>query len=408
MPRLNVSRSRDGPEADARVTPETRTGRAPMTTALVLLAAAIGAAGCLSERVSGLPAEVSLRAVEVASGFSDPLYLTAPPGDDRLFVVEQAGRVRIIEDGAVLPQPFLDIRARVSSGGERGLLSIAFHPRYATNGYLYANYTDLVGDTRIERYSVSAASRDAADPASAQLVLSVAQPFANHNGGLVVFGPDGMLYVGLGDGGSGGDPQNNGQSSATLLGKVLRLDVDGGTPYAIPAGNPFIGQAGARPEIWALGLRNPWRFAFDRVAGLLYVADVGQNAWEEITVVAANRPGVNYGWRILEGSSCYAEATCNAQGLERPAVEYSHDEGCSVTGGAPYRGSAIPGLAGHYFYSDYCTAFLRSFRYENGRAVDPRSWDVGPLKSVLSFGEDAAGELYVLSGEGRVYRLEAR
>jgi glucose/arabinose dehydrogenase len=390
------------------VTSEAQTGRALVTTALIVLAAAMGAAGCFSGQASGPQAEVSLRAVEVASGLSNPLYLTAPAGDDRLFVVEQVGRVRIIKGGVLLPQPFLDITARVSSDGERGLLSIAFHPQYATNGYLYASYTDLAGDTRIERYSVSPANPDAADPASAQLVLFVAQPYPNHNGGLVVFGPDGMFYVGLGDGGGGGDPQNNGQSRATLLGKLLRLDIDGGTPYAIPAGNPFIGQAGARAEIWALGLRNPWRFTFDRVAGLLYVADVGQSQWEEVHVVAANRPGVNYGWRILEGSQCYGATTCNSQGLERPVLQYSHAEGCSVTGGAPYRGSRIPGIVGHYFYSDYCAGFLRSFRYANGQAVDQRSWEVGSLGSVLSFGEDVAGELYVLSANGRVYRLEGQ
>jgi glucose/arabinose dehydrogenase len=391
------------------VTPAARNGRALVPPALVTaVAVAVGAAGCFSVHSSGPPAEVWLRAVEVASGLSNPLYLTAPSGDDRLFVVEQPGRVRIIRAGALLPQPFLDITAKVSSGGERGLLSIAFHPRYATNGYLYVNYTDLAGHTRIERYSVSPTDRDAADPSSAQLVLFVAQPYANHNGGLLLFGPDGMLYVGLGDGGSGGDPHNNAQSTATLLGKLLRLDVDGGSPYAIPAGNPFVGQAGTRGEIWALGLRNPWRFAFDRVAGLLYVADVGQNRWEEISVVLANRPGVNYGWRVLEGNECYGAATCSSEGLERPVVEYSHAEGCSVTGGAVYRGSLIPGIVGHYFYSDYCTGFLRSFRYANGQALDRRDWNVGTLGYVLSFGEDLAGELYVLSANGRVYRLEAQ
>jgi glucose/arabinose dehydrogenase len=369
---------------------------------------AAGAAGCFSERTSGPPPEASLHAVEVARGLSNPLHLTAPAGDDRLFVVEQSGRVRIIRDGVLLAQPFLDITARVASVGEQGLLSIAFHPRYPTNGYFYVSYTDRAGDTRIERYSVSPANGDVADPASAKLVLSVVQPYPNHNGGLVLFGPDGMLYVGLGDGGGGGDPQNNGQRTATLLGKLLRLDVDGGTPYAIPAGNPFVGQAGVRAEIWALGLRNPWRFAFDRVGGLLYVADVGQNRWEEINVVTATRPGVNYGWRILEGNECYGASTCNTQGLERPAVEYSHSEGCSVTGGVVYRGALLPGVAGHYFYSDYCTGFLRSFRYENGSAVDRRSWNVGALGMVLSFGEDTTGELYVLSANGRVYRLEAR
>jgi glucose/arabinose dehydrogenase len=377
-----------------------------MTTALLLLAASVGAAGCFSERTLGPLPAVTLRAVEVASGLSNPLYLTAPAGDSRLFVVEQPGRVRIIRSGALLAQPFLDITAKVLSGGERGLLSIAFHPSYATNGYVYASYTDRAGDTKIERYTVSATNADAVDPASAQHVLSVAQPYANHNGGLVLFGPDRMFYVGLGDGGSGGDPHNYGQSTATLLGKLLRLDVDGGTPYSIPAGNPFIGQPNARAEIWALGLRNPWRFAFDRVAGLLYVADVGQSEWEEVHVAPANRAGVNYGWRVLEGSECYGAPTCNAQGLEHPVLEYSHDEGCSITGGVVYRGSRMPAIAGHYFYSDYCTGFLRSFRYASGEAVDQRSWSVGLLGSVLSFGEDAAGEMYVLSANGRVYRLD--
>jgi glucose/arabinose dehydrogenase len=377
-----------------------------MSTALMALAAAIGVAGCWSERTSGVPVDVSLRAVEVVGGLANPLYLTAPSGDPRLFVVEQAGRVRIIRNGAVVTQPFLDITSRVSSGGERGLLSIAFHPQYATNGYIYASYTDLGGDTRIERYTVSPPNADVVDAASASLVLAVPQPFANHNGGLVAFGPDGMFYVGLGDGGSGGDPQNNAQSTSTLLGKLLRLDVTNAAPYAVPTGNPFIGQAGARAEIWALGLRNPWRFAFDRVAGQLYVADVGQSRWEEIHVVAASRAGVNYGWRVLEGNECYNAPSCNAQGLERPVLEYSHDEGCSITGGAVYRGSLIPGIVGHYFYSDYCTGFLRSFRYENGQAVDQRTWSVGPLGSVSSFGEDASGELYILSANGRVFRLE--
>lgn len=376
-----------------------------MAAALVMTVAT-SVAACFSQRSSGLPPEGSLRAVVVASGLSNPLYLTAPPGDNRLFVVEQAGRVRIIRNGAVLPQPFLDIVARVSSGGERGLLSIAFHPQYATNGYVYASYTDLAGNTRIERYTVSPTNPDVADPATAQLVLGVVQPYANHNGGLVLFGPDGKFYIGLGDGGSGGDPQNNGQSTGTLLGKLLRVDVDAGTPYAIPTDNPFVGIPGSRGEIWALGLRNPWRFSFDRTRGLLYIADVGQNSWEEIDVVPWNRPGVNYGWRILEGNECYNAATCNRQGLEPPVIEYSHADGCSVTGGAVYRGSLVSAVVGHYFYSDYCSGFLRSFRYQNGQAVDQRSWDVGDLGSVLSFGEDAAGELYVLSGKGRVYRLE--
>jgi glucose/arabinose dehydrogenase len=387
--------------------PTRRRRRATASVLTVLVAASI-VASCVSERVTpGPPLDVSLRAVQVASGLTNPLFLIAPAGDNRLFVVEQVGRVRIMRNGALLPEPFLDIRSRVSTGGEQGLLSIAFHPQYASNGYVYVSFTDVDDDTKIERFTVSATNPDALDPASAQLVLAVTQPYENHNGGLVLFGPDGMFYVGLGDGGAGGDPHNNGQSTTTLLGKLLRLDVNTGTPYAIPSGNPFIGQTGARPEIWALGLRNPWRFSFDRVAGNLYVADVGQNQWEEIHVVPSNRAGVNYGWRVLEGTRCYDATTCNAQGLELPVLEYSHDEGCSITGGVVYRGSLIPSIAGHYFYSDYCTGFLRSFRYENGQAVDRRSWSVGSLGMVLSFGEDLAGELYILSANGRVYRLEA-
>jgi len=354
------------------------------------------------------PTTTELALTPVASGLAGPVFLSAPAGDARLFVVEQPGRVRIVKGGVLLPQPFLDITADVSSGGERGLLSMAFHPQYATNGYFYVDYTDLSGDTRVERFRVSAANPDVADPASRQVVLGVAQPYANHNGGLLLFGPDGMLYVGMGDGGSGGDPHGNGQSKGTLLGKLLRLDIGAGAPYAVPPTNPFVGDPAARGEIWALGLRNPWRFAFDRAAGLLYVADVGQNSREEISVVPAARAGVNYGWNVLEGSRCYNAASCDSRGLEPPVVEYSHDEGCSVTGGFVYRGQRIPAIVGHYFYSDYCSGFLRSFRYVNGAAVDQREWDVGDLGSVLSFGEDAARELYVLSANGRVYRVDAR
>ncbi|HMC55254.1 MAG TPA: PQQ-dependent sugar dehydrogenase, partial [Gemmatimonadaceae bacterium] len=221
----------------------------------------------------------------------------------------------------------------------------------------------------------------------------------------IVFGPDGMLYIGMGDGGSGGDPQGNGQNLATLLGKLLRIDVDGGSPYAVPSTNPFVGQANARGEIWALGLRNPWRWSFDREAGQLYIGDVGQNAWEEVDVVAVNRAGVNYGWVTMEATHCYNATSCNQTGLELPVLEYDHGQGCSITGGFVYRGTAIPGIRGHYFYSDYCTGFLRSFRYAGGAATDQKTWSVGDPGSVLSFGEDSQGELYVLSASGTVYRL---
>jgi glucose/arabinose dehydrogenase len=340
----------------------------------------------------------------VASGLSMPLHLTAPAGDGRLFVVEQVGRIRIVRDGKLLDRPFLDIVSKVSSGGERGLLSLAFHPRYATNGWFYVNYTDRGGDTHVERYRVST-EPDVADPASASTVLRQDQPYANHNGGHILFGPDGMLYLGMGDGGSGGDPHGYGQSRGTLLGKLLRIDVDRSEPYAIPPDNPFVGAGGSRPEIWAYGLRNPWRIAFDRPTGLLYIADVGQSRWEEVNVQPARAAGLNYGWNRMEGDHCYGLPVCTKGGFVRPAVEYNHADGCSITGGMVYRGRRLPFLTGHYLYSDYCSGFLRSFTYEDGVVTGQRTWDVGALGAVLSFGEDAAGEIYVLSADGTVRRV---
>ncbi|HEY0670644.1 MAG TPA: PQQ-dependent sugar dehydrogenase [Longimicrobiales bacterium] len=341
----------------------------------------------------------------VSSGLSSPVHLTAPANDARLFVVEQQGRIRIIQSGQLLATPFLDISARVSCCGEQGLFSLAFHPAYATNGYFFVNFTDVNGDTRVERFRVSAGNPNIADPASSRLILAVDQPFENHNGGQIAFGPDGMLYIGMGDGGAGGDPLNHGQDRATLLGDLLRIDVNNGDPYAIPANNPYVGSTQFRPEIWAYGLRNPWRFSFDVPGGMLYVADVGQNAWEEINAVPATQSGINYGWRIMEGRHCYNTQTCSQTGLQLPVHEYDHSEGCSVTGGFVYRGSAIPGMVGHYFYSDFCEGLLRSFRLSNGTATDHRTWSVGPLGQVMSFGQDAAGELYILSGNGTVRRI---
>ena len=366
------------------------------------LAASLALVGAACTTDQGTAQGVRLELV--VGGLQDPLYLTAPAGDPRLFIVEQEGRIRIVRNGQLVARPFLDIASRVSSGGERGLLSVAFHPRYAQNGYLYVNYTDNNGDTRVERYRVSA-DPDSADPASDTLVLAVDQPYSNHNGGHILFGPDGMLYVAMGDGGSGGDPHGYGQSLATLLGKLLRIDVDGGAPYAVPPDNPFVGQAGARPEIWAFGLRNPWRIAFDRAAGLLYVADVGQNRWEEIDVAPAPAPGLNYGWNVMEGAHCYATGSCATAGLVLPALEYGHSDGCTVIGGYVYRGSRSPSLVGHYFYADYCSGWLRSFTYGGGAVRERRSWDVPDLGSVLSFGEDAAGEIYVMSAGGNVWRI---
>lgn len=352
------------------------------------------------------PGETNIRLEPVVTeGLASPVFLTAPAGDARLFIVEQPGRIRVVENGTLLPTPFLTL-TDITAGGERGLLSMAFHPQYAQNGFFFVNYTDAGGDTRVERYRVSA-DRNRADPSSAQLVIQVTQPYANHNGGLVAFGPDGKLYVGMGDGGGGGDPDETGQDPLQLLGKLLRLDVDGAAPYAIPADNPYAGRRDRRPEIWAMGMRNPWRFSWDRTANLLYVADVGQNRLEEINVVPAGQGGLNYGWDVMEGSDCFEPRDgCDRAGLVLPASEYTHAEGCSVTGGYVYRGQALPALRGIYFYADYCEGWIRSFRYADGQATGPRSWDVENVGNVTSFGEDSRGELYVLAGRG-VYRIVA-
>ena len=348
----------------------------------------------------------------VVSGLDRPLFLTAPAGDARLFVVEQPGRIRIVSGGQLVATPFLDLTDRVSAGGERGLLGLAFHPNYAQNGFFYVNYTDRAGDTRVERYRVSA-DRDRADPASASLVITVNQPYANHNGGMVLFGPDGMLYVPMGDGGSGGDPQGHGQNTGSLLGKLLRLDVDrapSGAGYAVPSDNPFPASAGSsrRAEIWAYGLRNPWRIAFDAPASRLYIADVGQGRREEIHAVGAREAGVNYGWNRMEGSECFNASSCDRTGLALPVAEYGRDDGCSITGGYVYRGK-IEAIRGHYFYSDYCQGWLKSIRLaDDGTVAERRTWDVGSLGSVMSFGVDASGELYVLSANGRVYVVESQ
>ena len=347
---------------------------------------------------------VTLAVEEVANGLEQPVYLTAPAGDRRLFIVEQPGRIRVYENGIVRDKPFLDIVDKVGYGGERGLLSVAFHLQYRSNGYLFVNYTDKHGDTRIERYTVSA-DRNVADRGSAKLILAIDQPASNHNGGLNLFGPDGMLYIGMGDGGNQGDPRGNGQNPNVLLGKLLRINVDRGDPYIIPSANPYE-KGGGRGEIWAIGLRNPWRFAFDRVSGLLYIADVGQDRYEEVNVVPMVTAGVNYGWNIMEGPSCYRSPGCNQSGLQLPAVSYSHaNSTCSVIGGFVYRGRKIPEIQGQYFYSDYCNSWLRSFGFADGKVTDEHEWPVGRLGSVVSFGEDSLGELYICTSSGRVYRI---
>lgn len=347
-----------------------------------------------------------LRATIVAQGLDAPLFVTAPAGDPRLFVVEQPGRIRIVKNGRLLPEPFLDLTSRIRSGGERGLLGLAFHPNYAANGLFFVNFTNRDGDTHVERFRVSA-DPDRADPASAQLVIRIEQPYSNHNGGMIAFAPDGRLWIGMGDGGSGGDPQGHGQNRRSLLGKMLRLDVDARAPYAIPPDNPYSNGREGRAEIWASGLRNPWRFSFDRGSNFVFLADVGQNKWEEVNVADARTGGLNYGWNLREGAHRYGSPRVTAERLVDPAAEYAHSDGCSVTGGYVYRGQALANLRGTYFFSDYCNGWLRSFRWTAGRVTDRREWRVGDLGNVTSFGEDAAGELYVTSSDGRVRRIEA-
>jgi glucose/arabinose dehydrogenase len=343
---------------------------------------------------------------EVTGGLEMPVFAThAGDGSGRLFVLEKGGSIRVIDASGLLPQPFLNIRARVgSSGSEQGLLGLAFHPAFVQNGRFFVYYTDRNGDTVIARFQANT-ERTAADPASEVVLLTETQPAANHNGGMLAFGPDGMLYAGLGDGGSAGDPWNNGQSLNTLLGKLLRIDVDNGDTYAVPADNPFVGQGGVRPEIWAYGLRNPWRFSFDRATGDLYIADVGQNQWEEVNYQKANSPGgENYGWKVMEGLHCYGSNSCDQTGLVLPVAEYDHGQGCSVTGGYVYRGAAQPSLQGAYFYGDYCSGYIWALsRPEVDRWQSDLLLESGA--PISSFGESEAGEVLVVALNGMVYRL---
>lgn len=357
----------------------------------------------------------------VVDGLVQPVFLTAPGGDlDRLFVIEEnVGRVRIIKNGVLLAAPFLDLGAQISFSGERGLLGMAFHPDYAHNGLFFLNYTDPAGTTTVSRWSVSAADPDLADPASESLVLTVPQPFSNHNGGMIAFGPnDGYLYVGLGDGGSGSDPFGNGQSGSTPLGKMLRLDVDGGTPYAIPPDNPFVGPGDPLDEIWALGLRNPWRFDFDPATGDLWIADVGQSGREEIDFQPGDSPGgENYGWSIMEGVNCFNPASgCNTAGLTLPIYDYEYDVFAlriCVIGGCVYRGSAIPGLDGAFFFADWGSGQVWTLRQSGGAAGQllERTLELAPgggrdLRKIASFGRGGDGELYVLDRvDGEVFRI---
>jgi glucose/arabinose dehydrogenase len=339
---------------------------------------------------------------------ADPNDNSGRVSSGRLFVVEQAGRVRIVRNGQLDATPLLDISDRVRCCGERGLLGIALPPNFAQKGYFYLNYTtEALGQlqTRISRFHLSA-DTDIADPDSEQIVLVYDQPHSNHNGGGLAFGPDGFLYIGAGDGGSGGDPQNRAQNLTDILGKMLRIDVETGNPvtYTVPASNPFVGQTNALPEIWAYGLRNPWRDSFDRQTGDLFIADVGQNAWEEIDFQpAASSGGENYGWRITEGTHCYNPNPCDKTGLVLPIAEYDRDNGRSVTGGFVYRGAAWPALQGIYLYGDYVTGNIWGLR------PDSNGWEnrllLDSSRNISSFGQDGAGEIYVIDHAGEILRV---
>ena len=335
------------------------------------------------------PRVTGIAVVEVAEGFEAPVFVASPPGDPRLFVVDQDGRIWIIQGGTKLATPFIDLRGTVGFGGEQGLLGLAFHPDYSSNRRFFVNYTDNAGDTRIVEYEASTSNPNVADVGSAQELLMINQPASNHNGGWLGFGPDGILYIPMGDGGGGNDQFGNGQNPDSLLGSILRLDVDAAAPGA---------------EIWAKGVRNPWRNAWD--GNNLYIADVGQGQREEVTVLTTTSAGANLGWPVVEGTRCLSGSTCNTTGFTPPVYEYTHSEGCSITGGYVYRGSAMPALAGTYFFSDYCSGWIRSFRYVGGVATDIREWtELGSVGQVLSFGLDSAGEMYITLADGRVLKV---
>lgn len=342
----------------------------------------------------------------VVGGFEMPLLVThAGDGSGRLFVVEQAGIIYVVENGVRLSQPFLDIRSRVGSrANEQGLLGLAFHPDVST-GYFYLNYTDLNGDTVISRFQISA-NPNQANPDSELMLLLIPQPYSNHNGGHLAFGPEGHLYIGLGDGGDAGDPLGNGQSLQTLLGKLLRIAVNSPAPYAIPHDNPFVSGQGL-PEIWAYGLRNPWRFSFDRATGDLYIADVGQGQIEEINVLpAGSGAGANLGWSYFEGTATYRGSAPEGMQFVSPVAQYDHSGRCSVTGGYVYRGAVLPAWNGVYFYGDFCSGeVLGLYQAEDGSWVSGVLWDTSAL--ITSFGEDEAGEIYLVDRNGGIYQLQA-
>ena len=378
----------------------------------------------LATSATAVAAQTQLSTVRVASGFASPTYVTSPVGDeDRLFVCEQStGLIKVIKRGVVLPTPFLNVRIKILPGSEQGLLGLAFDPRYPVNGYFYVSYTRAGdGASVIERYSVSASNPDVAAPNSAVVCFGpITQPYTNHNGGNIQFGPDGRLYFGLGDGGAADDPHCNAQNKQSLLGKMLRLDAST-VPFSVPTDNPFVGNTAYRPEIWALGLRNPWRFSFDRLTGDMFLGDVGQSTQEELDFEPARTGGRNYGWKVMEGTNCFATAACNnppacnSAALTLPFHTYANSSNCSITGGYVYRGCSIPDLRGTYFFGDFCSGRIWSLRYSGSTVTELRDRtselvpNVGRINEISSFGEDARGELYVVDYyDGEILKIVAR
>jgi len=349
------------------------------------------------------------------TGFRRPVFVTGSgiEGDARLFVVEKGGLIRIVEDGEIIDDPFLDVSDIITAqGNEQGLLGLAFHPDYENNGRFFIAYTADsagAGDNTVAEYAVSASDPNQADPGSATVLLAIEDFAANHNGGMLAFGPDGYLYFGTGDGGQGGDPRDNGQNTEALLGKMLRLDVDNreGGPYGIPESNPFVDGGGA-PEVWAYGLRNPWRFSFDRQTGDLYIADVGQNRHEEVNFQPADSAGgENYGWNIVEGPECFIDDNCDKSGFVEPVATYDHSNGCSITGGYVYRGATYPEIAGGYFYADYCSGQVWMMTRDASGEFST-SVVIQGIRSITSFGQDNAGELYAVDDGGNLRSLSVQ
>jgi glucose/arabinose dehydrogenase len=375
-----------------------------------------GGTGALTSTTT--PTATTVKLTVVTSSVSQPVLATSPrDGTNRLFIIEKAGTIRIVKDGSLLATPFLDLSASVSKGPEQGLLGLAFHPGYKTNRKLYVNYTDRSGNTVVREFRASTTNPDRVAGGTGRTIIRIAQPYANHNGGMIAFGRDGYLYIGTGDGGSGGDPGNRAQSTSTLLGKMLRINVNARTStrnYTIPSSNPYVGRTG-RDEIWQRGLRNPWRFSFDRSNGNLWIGDVGQNKYEEVdrgvrTTTGPGR-GRNWGWRVMEAFHCYNPATgCSTTGRALPLLEYSHASNgrCAVTGGYVYRGTAIPELAGWYVYGDYCSGEVWAVPGTASSKPTPvRLLGPGSGRLIAGFGQDDAGELYLCDLNGTVYRIDA-